>query len=152
VTAPDAAFRVKLPALWRQVFPGLLAGAVVGRVLLWLEGKPFSWPQTLPLMAVAAVVVVLVHVLQPARAGAGGLLLMTTWGYRRRLAWADIVSAEFGRFVFLPSLRLKDTRGRSHWIERDILGLPALYALAREHGGPAHPLTRALETPLYALP
>jgi len=37
------------------------------------------------------------------------------------------------------------------YLPRDTLGLDRLHALAVQHGGPSHPLVRALETPLYRL-
>lgn len=145
-------FPVKLPTLWRQVFPAGLFGALLGRGLLWLEGQPFSWPNTLPLMAVAALGVLAIYFFQPNQAGPGGLNLMNSWGFRRRLEWSDIQSADFARMYYLqPSVRLKDARGRSHWIATDTKDLKGLHALAVAHGGADHPLARALETPLYKL-
>jgi hypothetical protein len=145
-------FPVKLPALWRQAFPGLVLGAVVGRVSLWVQGQPFSWPATLPLMAVAAVMVVALYVLTPTLAGPAGLKVTTFWGIRRPLAWGDVVSARLARlYLVVPSIELRDARGRRFWISRDTRNLARLHALARAHGGPAHPLTRVLETPLHGL-
>lgn len=146
------AFPVRLPTLWRQAFPGLVLGAIVGRVALWLDGQPFSFPNTVPLMVIAAVFVVLLHVLQPTRAGEAGLQVMTIWGFRRRLRWPDINTVTFARWYGLqPSLKLVDHQGRSHWIARDTRNLAGLHALALAHGGADHPLTRALQTPLHAL-
>lgn len=145
-------FPVRLPALWRQAFPGVMAGAVAGQALGWLQGEPFSWPQSLPLMAVAAITVVLVHLLMPTEAGPEGLKLGTFWGWRRDVAWEDIASAEHLRGVpLVVGIRLRDRQGRSYLLPRDTVGLPALHALARSRGGPEHPLTRALEMPMYRL-
>lgn len=41
-------FRVKLPALWRQAFSGLVAGAIVGRVSLWIQGSRSRCPARCP--------------------------------------------------------------------------------------------------------
>lgn len=146
------AFPVKIPTLWRQAFPGLVLGALTGRVLMWAQGEPFSLPNTLPLMAVAAVFVVLLYVLQPTLAGEAGVKAMTVWGTRRLLRWTDIESVAFARLYGLqPSLKLVDRRGRACWIARDTRDLAGLYTLAVAHGGADHPLTRALQTPLHAL-
>jgi hypothetical protein len=146
------AFRVRLPALWRQAFPGLMAGAVTARLLDVLQGRAFSWPQTLPLMVVAAVMVVSLHLLLPLRAGPRGLKALNVWGWPRHVAWEEVVEARLARVMWLyPSIRLSDTRGRSLWISLDTQNLAGLHALARTHGGAAHPLTRVLETPLHAL-
>jgi hypothetical protein len=145
-------FPVKLPTLWRQVFPAGLFGAVVGRGLLWLEGQPFSWPNTLPLMAAAAVGVLAIYFFQPTQAGASGLYVMNSWGFRRRLAWTDVQAVDFARLYYLqPSLRIKDLKGRHHWIAVDTKDLQGLHALVQTHGGAQHPLLKALETPLYRL-
>lgn len=145
-------FPIKLPTLWRQVFPAMVLGGLTSRGLLWLQGQPFNWPDTLPMMAVAAVLVLMIHFLQPTQAGETGLHVMTIWGFRRRLAWADVRSVSFARLYLLqPSLRLLDAQGRSHWIATDTKDLAGLHELARAHGGADHPLTLALETPLYQL-
>lgn len=145
-------FRVKIPTLWRQAFPGLALGGIVGRLSLWIQGEPFSLPNTLPLMAIAAVLVVLMHYLQPTMAGEDGIKAMNSWGVRRFLKWSDIASVTFGRMYGVqPSLKLTDRNGRAYWIARDTKHLGALHALAVEHGGRTHPLARALETPLHAL-
>lgn len=145
-------FPVRLPALWRQAFPGVLAGAVAGQAWGWLHGAAFSWPQSLPLMAGAAVTVVLVHLLMPTEAGPQGLLLNSTWRGRRLVAWEDIVSAEHRRgLTFQGSICLHDRQGRSYVLPRDTTNLPALHELAFSRGGPQHPLTRALERPMYLL-
>lgn len=146
------AFPVKIPTLWRQAFPGLVLGAIAGRVLMWAQGEPFSFPNTLPLMAVAAVFVVLLHVLQPTRAGEPGVKAMTVWGTRRLVRWSDIKSVSFARLYGLqPSLKLTDQRGRSYWIARDTRNLAGLFQLTVAHAGAAHPLAQALQTPLHAL-
>jgi hypothetical protein len=146
------AFRVKIPTLWRQAFPGLMLGAVVGRLSRWIQGEPFSWPETLPMMAIAAVLVMSIYYLQPTLGGPQGIKAMNSWGFRRALKWSDIVSVGFGRMYGMqPSLKLLDRHGRAHWIARDTKDLGALHRLAVEHGGAHHPLAQALETPLHAL-
>lgn len=145
-------FPVKIPTLWRQAFPGLLLGALVARAYQWSQGGAFSWPNTLPLMALAAALVVLIYFFQPTQAGAAGLRVMNVWGVRRFLAWPDVASAGLARLYFVqPSLKLTDRLGRSYWIARDTQDLRGLHALCVQHGGPTHPLTRALETPLFEL-
>lgn len=145
-------FPAKIPALWRQAFPGLMLGAVVGRLTLWVQGQPFSLPGTLPLMAVAAMMVVLMYYFQPTLAGKDGVKAMSAWGFRRFVAWADIESVRFARLYLLqPSLKIVDSRGRAYWIAKETRNLGALHALAVEYGGASHPLARALETPLHAL-
>lgn len=145
-------FPVRLPALWRQAFPGLMAGAVASRAWAWLHGEPFSWPQSLPLMAVAALVVVCIHLLQPNQAGPEGLVLGTSWGWRRQVAWEDIVEARHARlFPFQHAIRLCDRQGRVYWLPRETQDLAGLHRLALARGGPAHPLTLALEVPMYRL-
>jgi len=146
------AFPVKIPTLWRQAFPGLVLGALVARINLWIQGEPFSLPSTLPLMGLAAVVVVVVYFFQPTLCGASGLKVMGTWGFRRHVAWPEIREVSFSRLYHLqPSLKLIDGHGRAHWIARDTKDLRGLHALAKQFGGPSHPLTVALETPLFQL-
>jgi hypothetical protein len=145
-------FRVKLPALWRQTFPALVIGASLAQVINWLEGQPWSWPPTLLLMGIAAVMVLGMHWLQPTQAGPQGLRLMGADGLRRAVRWDEIVEVRMGRMHGLqPALRIIDRRGRSLWLPRDTHDLRGLHALALHHGGAEHPLTRALATPLYAL-
>ena len=50
-----------------------------------------------------------------------------------------------------PSLKLVDGLGRARWIARNTKDLAVLHAVALTHGGLAHPLTKALVTPLHAL-
>lgn len=145
-------FPVRITALWRQAFPGLLLGAIVARLSLWMQGEPFSLPSTLPLMAIAAVLVVVIYYLQPTLAGEPGIKAMNIWGVRRLVGWSDIESVSFARWYLVqPSLKLVDRSGRTYWIARDTKDLGALHALAVEHGGAGHPLAKALETPMYAL-
>lgn len=146
------AFPVKIPTLWRQAFPGLVLGAIAARITLWAKGDSFSFPNTLPLMAIAAVFVVLLYYLQPTLAGKEGIKAMTSWGVRRMVSWADITSVSFGRLYFIqPSLRVVDRSGKVYWIARDTKDLGGLYALTLEHAGSSHPMARALQTPLHAL-
>ena len=151
-SAPLKSFPVKIPTLWRQAFPGLLLGTIVARLSLWVQGEPFTLPSTLPLMAIAAVLVVLIYYLQPTLAGERGLKAMNVWGVRKFVNWSDIESVNFARWYLVqPSLRLVDRGGRTYWIAKDTKDLGALHALAVKHGGASHPLARALETPLHAL-
>ena len=146
------AFPVKIPALWRQASQGMVLGALMARVSLWMQGQPFSWPNTLPVMGLAAIAVAVVYFFQPTLVGASGLKAMSTWGYRRTVAWPDITQVTFARLYFLqPSLKLIDRNGRAFWIARDTRNLHALHTLAKTHGGEQHPLTLALETPLFRL-
>jgi hypothetical protein len=145
-------FPIKVQTLWRQAFPGLVLGAALARVIDWTQGLPFSLPNTLPLMAVAALIVAMGYFLQPTLVGAEGLKAMTTWGFRRHVRWTDIQAVSFARlFLMQPSLRLTDSAGRAYWIARDTKDLQDLHALALQHGGKSHPLTVALETPLFRL-
>lgn len=145
-------FRVKVAALWRHAFPGLVLGAIAGRVILWVQGQPFSLPSTLPLMGVAAVMVALTYYLLPTLAGEQGLKVMNSWGLRSFLRWSDIKSVGFARWYLVqPSLKLTDHDGKAYWIAKDTKGLEVLHDLAVRHGGKDHPLAKALETPLYAL-
>jgi hypothetical protein len=144
-------FRVRLPALWRQASAGLLAGALTSSVLLWLQGEPWGWPQTVPMTLAAAVGTAISFVLQPTQAGAAGLYVLSTWGFRKRLAWAEVRGAVLARqYGLWPAFKLHDERGRAYWISRDTTRLDRLHALALQHGGPAHPLVQVLQTPLYA--
>jgi hypothetical protein len=145
-------FRIKLPALWRQAFPGLVAGALVANFSFWLQGEPFSLPNTLPLMGVAAAIVVTYYYFAPTVAGEQGLKVMNSWGFRKLLPWADVESVAFARMHWVqPSLKLVDGRGRAYWIARDTEDLQDLHAIAAQFGGTQHPLTKALETPLHSL-
>ncbi len=146
------AFPVKPQTLWRQAFPGLLLGAVASRVVTWVNGEPFSWPNTMPLMVIAAVMVVALYFLQPTLCGESGVKAVNTWGFRKHVAWSEIKSVSLGRlYLIQPSLKLVDSEGRSYWIARDTKDLRSMHTLAKAHGGPGHPLTVALETPLYQL-
>jgi hypothetical protein len=145
-------FPVKLPTLWRQAFPGLVLGGVVGSGVEWIQGQAFSLPNTLPLMVAAALLVALTYFLQPTLVGAPGLKLMTAWGFRRHVPWSEIKTVSMARlFLVQPSLKLTDSAGRAYWIAKDTKDLRGLHALAVLHGGKDHPLTRALETPLFQL-
>ena len=145
-------FPVKIPTLWRQAFPGLILGAMIARVSLWVQGEPFSVPNTLPLMGVAAVLVAVIYFFQPTLAGPEGVQVMNSFGFRRLVKWSDIQTTTLGRLYFVqPSLKILDLRGRAYWIARDTKDMNGLYAIARACGGVDHPLTKALETPLFAL-
>jgi hypothetical protein len=143
-------YPVKIPTLWQQASQGLLLGAVVVRVNLWLKGAAFSWPDTLPFMGFTALAVTIVYFFQPTVCGAQGLKVMTAWGFRRSLRWEQVTQVGFARLYLLqPSFKLVDDKGRSHWISRDTKDLKGLYEDALRFGGASHPLTRALRTPLY---
>ena len=143
-------YPVKIFTLWHQASQGLLLGAVVGRVSLWLQGAAFSWPDTLPFMGFTAVTVTLVYFFQPTVCGAHGLKVMTTWGFRRSLRWDQVTQVGFARLYLLqPSFKLLDDKGRAYWISRDTKDLKGLYADSLRFGGVTHPLTRALQTPLF---
>jgi hypothetical protein len=145
-------FPVKIPTLWRQAFPGLVLGAIVGKVSLWLQGEPFSLPSTAPLMAVAAVMVILMYYFSPTMAGEQGIKAMNSWGIRRLVLWPEVESVTFARMYWIqPSLKVVDRAGRTYWIAKETKNLRDLHAIAVQFGGAGHPLARALEVPLYAL-
>ncbi len=130
----------------------MVLGATAVRIADWVQGLAFSLPNTLPLMAAAALLVMVTYWLQPTVADANGIKAMTIWGFRRHVRWSDITAVSFARlYVTQPSLKLTDTRGRTCWIARDTKDLPGLHALAVQHGGLSHPLTVALETPMFRL-
>lgn len=145
-------YRVKIPTLWHQASQGLLLGAVAARLSQWLQGAPFSWPDTLPFMGFTAVAVTIVYFFQPTKCGPQGLMAMTPWGVRRHVAWDQIKEVTFGRLYLLqPSLKLIDAQGRTFWISRDTKDLRGLHTDSMKFGGPLHPLTVALQTPLFEL-
>jgi hypothetical protein len=145
-------FPIKITALWRQVFPALMLGGVLGQGAAWWRGQSLSLPNSLPIMAFAAVIVVALHAFYPTLAGPNGLGLMNRWGLRRRVTWGDIFEVRLVRqYGMYPSLRIRCAHGGVYWIAMDSANLPQLYALALRHGGPDHPLAIALATPLYAL-
>ncbi len=146
-------FRVKLTALWRQVFPiGLLMTALL-RIGAWLNGETFSWPSTLPLSISAGLVVLIFYVLRPTQASADGLKLLSRLGHRRFVAWADIAQVNFGhRQPLEPAFRITDVQGRLHWIPRHTQDMRTLQQMATKFGGPNHPVAVALATPLCDAP
>ena len=130
----------------------MMVGAAGAKLKHWLQGEPLSMPNTLPYMVLAAVVVAYSYFLQPTVAGPKGLKAMRSWGWRSHVAWAEITDVTFARYYLLqPSFRLVDVKGKVYWIARDTKDMKGLYAIAREFGGPNHPLTNALETPLFAI-
>lgn len=146
------AFPPKILALWRQAYLGLVVGGLIARPSQWAQGEPFSLPSSLPLMAIAAAMVVLMYFLQPTLCGPTGLKFITHWGYRHHLKWSDVAAVSLARAFFVqPSLKIQNSRGRVHSIARDTKNLKGLHALAIQHAGPDHPLVQALVTPLYAL-
>jgi hypothetical protein len=152
LTAAMKSFPVKIPTLWRQAFPAMMIGAAGSKLKHWLQGEPLTMPNTLPYMVVAAVVVAYSYFLQPTMAGPKGLKAMRTWGWRSLVAWTEITDVTFARYYLLqPSFRLVDVKGNVYWIARDTKDLKGLYATAKEFGGPDHPFTKALETPLFAV-
>jgi hypothetical protein len=146
-------FRVKVPALWRQVFPiGLLITALF-RGASWLRGEPFSWPSTLPLALTAGLVVMAFYFLRATQAGADGLKLLSRLGHRRFVSWADVSEVSFGhRQPLEPNFRVTDRQRRVHWIPRHTKDLRLLQKLASQFGGPDHVLALMLETPLCDAP
>ena len=101
-------------------------------------------------MGITALVVTVVYFFQPTMCGAQGLKVMTTWGFRRIVRWEQVTQVGFARLYLLqPSFKLVDDRGRAYWISRDTKDLKGLYAESLRFGGAAHPLTRALQTPLF---
>jgi len=146
-------FRVRLGALWRQVFPVATAAAVASATGRWASGQPFSLPSTLPLAVVAGVIVLGMHWLRPVRANEQGILLLRRSGGRRFLPWASISSVSFGRRLPLePAFRIVDSSGAVLWLPRHTANLRALQLLAVQYGGDTHPLARALETPVCDAP
>jgi hypothetical protein len=152
-SADQRTFRVRVPALWRQVFPiGLLTAALL-RVGTWLSGEPFSWPSTLPLSLAAGLIVLVFYLLRPIQAGPGGLNLLSRFGHRRMVSWEEIPDAGFGhRQPLEPAFRVGDRRGRIHWIPRHTKELRILQEMAVQFGGANHPLAVILETPLCDAP
>jgi len=149
----DQSFPVKLGALWRQVFPVATAAALASALSRWAAGHPFSLPSTLPSAAVAAVIVVGMHLLRPVQAGPSGILLLRRTGRRRRVPWESITSVSFGRRLPLePAFRVAYSYGRVHWLPRHTANLRALQLLVVQYGGSSHPLARALETPICDAP
>lgn len=145
-------FPLKLSALWRQIYPALLLGALTSQVIEWLRGNPFSLPSMFPLMAMATVYVLYSHWLYPPMAGPNGLSLLNMWGARRPIAWDEVSEVRLARqYGIYPSLRVRNKQGQVYWIGTDCTRLADLHALAERHGGPQHPLALALATPLYAL-
>jgi hypothetical protein len=146
-------FRVKVPALWRQVFPIGLLTAVLLRVGSWLSGQPFSWPSTLPLALAAGSIVLAFYVLRPVQADAEGMNLLSRLGHRRFVRWGDMREVGFGhRMPLEPALRITDVRGGVHWIPRHTKDLRQLQRMSATYGGPAHPLALKLESPLCDAP
>jgi hypothetical protein len=145
-------FPLKLTALWRQIYPALLFGALLSQAIEWMRGNPFSLPSMFPLMALATVYVLYSHWLSPTMAGPAGLSLLNMWGARRAVPWGDVSEVRLARqYGIYPSFRVRCSKGRVYWIGTDCSRLAQLHALAERHGGPQHPLTLALATPLYAL-
>jgi hypothetical protein len=152
-TASGRPFRVKLGALWRQVFPVATAAALASALARWAAGDPFSLPSTLPLALVAAVIVLGMHWFRPVLAGEEGVVLLRRSGARRLVPWASFASVGFGRRLPLePAFRITDTAGTVYWLPLHTANLRELQRLAARNGGPAHPLARALETPVCDVP
>lgn len=144
----------RLPVLWRVTVLSLTLGVLTARVIDWAQGRPFGSVPTLLVMALAVPMVLLLYAGMAARAGEAGLRLFDGWGWPRRLAWGDVAEVQLQRWpalLYAPSLKLKTHDGRTFWLPRDSGGLDALHALALRCAGRAHPLVRALETPLHRL-
>ncbi len=145
-------FPLKLTALWRQIYPALLIGAFFSQAVEWLRGNPFNVPSMFPVMALTTVAVLYSHWLYPTMAGPAGLRLLTWWGTRQPVAWDEVSEVRLARQLGIyPSMRVRCKKGRVYWIGTDCAHLNKLHALAEQYGGPHHPLTLALATPLYSL-
>jgi hypothetical protein len=67
--------------------------------------------------------------------------------------WQSIASVSFGRRLPLePAFRIVDSAGQVLWLPRYTAHLRALQLLVAKYGGDAHPLARALETPICDAP
>jgi hypothetical protein len=87
--------------------------------------------------------------LRPVKVGPQGILLLRRTGQRRLVPWQSITTVSFGRRLPLePAFRVMDVDGQVHWLPRHTANLRALQLLAAQYGGRAHPLARALETPI----
>jgi hypothetical protein len=150
VTDPhDQAFPLKPGALWRSVWLGTLAGVFLTASIDWLSGKPFSFRTTAGVVAGAAAGCVFLYFFACTRANAERLLITDSRGIRRRLRWPDIAEVVFTRRWGFPQWRITSAAGKAHWLSRETKNLRGLYELARQHGGPDHPLVKALERPVY---
>jgi hypothetical protein len=128
-----------------------MLGAVSWRVWLWAQGKPFLWPQSIPFVITAALMVVVIYWLTPTLAGEAGIKSFTSWGSRKLFPWDQVVSAAIERqYLLQPSIKLSDPAGQAIWIPLDTKNLAGLHAVSLRFGGPEHPLTKVLETPLHA--
>jgi hypothetical protein len=146
-------FRVRLGALWRQVFPVATAAALVSAAGRWVSGQPFSLPPTLPFAVVAGVIVLGMHWLRPVQVNDQGILLLRRSGGRRLVPWSNIRSVSFGRRLPLePAFRVVDSSGAVLWLPRHTANLRALQRLAVQYGGAGNALTVALETPICDAP
>jgi hypothetical protein len=144
----------RLPVLWRVMVLSLTLGALLSRLLAWADGESFRSVPTLWIMAVAAPSVLLTYIALPARAGEAGLKLFDRFGLPRRFAWSEIRDVQLTRWpylLFAPSLKVTLVDGRVRWLPRESGRLSELHALALRVVGPAHPLVKALETPLHRL-
>jgi len=152
-SAVSKAFRVKISALWRQVFPVATAAALASAVSRWVAGQPFSLPSTLPLAVVAAIIVVGMHWLRPVQVNEQGLLLLRRSGQRRLVSWQSVSAVTFGRRLPLePGFRIVDTANQVFWLPRHTANLRELQQLVVQHAGIDHPLAKALETPICDAP
>lgn len=144
----------RLPLLWRVMVLSLTLGVLSARVWAWLNGEPFRGVPSHLIVALAVPSVLLWHLGLACRAGEQGLQLFDGAGFPRQVGWDDIDSASLQRWpqmLFAPALKLVLRGGRVRWLPRDSQGLGELHALALRVRGPAHPLVRALETPLHRL-
>jgi hypothetical protein len=151
---PPVLLRTKPAVLWRLAMLGLIIGAAIAAALRMLEGDSFRMPPPWLLPCLAALSVLGMYFFSAAKADDQGLLLFTSWGFRRRVAWVDVHAVELMRWpwvLWAPALRFTDARGRRLWLIRESQNLAALHQRALRVVGPDHPLVRALQTPLHAL-
>ncbi len=145
-------FPTKLPALWRQAVPAVTLGIVCGNAIGMLRGQTFSWPNTVTVAAVTAVLVLCTFVLVPIKANPHHLWLQDRWGgFLRRVAWTDVATVRHARWLFAPGLLVITHAGARLWLPRDTHNLTDLHRLATSVGGPEHPLVQAMEVPWYRL-
>lgn len=144
-------FYVNPIALWRLAFPAAVAGALVGRAVLWAQGVPFHWPVTVGLVLIVATLVAASTFMQPTVVGPQGITALTMLGNRRTVNWDAIDSVTLSKlFGLLPALKMKARTGQALWLPLATFRLPELYAQVCQHAGDKHPLAQALRTPLYA--
>ena len=152
------AYSLRLPTrpalLWRVMVLGLTMGALLARVLAWMDGDPFRGVPSLFIMALAVPSVLLWYVALAAHAGPAGMKLFDGWGLPRRVAWEDLRAASLARWPYMlyaPALKVELADGRVRWLPRETQRLGELHKMALARLGAEHPFVRALETPLHRL-